>query len=96
MTRLLPSVFTIEVGGKPVLSFTAVNIREAQELCREEWLRADLIEATSEGTALWDGKATIRARVAFEDEAAAVAAAALGTKPSDGLLLVYHVVLDTA
>jgi hypothetical protein len=44
---LLSSVFTIEIDGKPILSFEAINIREAHELCHESWLKCDLLEATS-------------------------------------------------
>jgi predicted GH43/DUF377 family glycosyl hydrolase len=91
---LLPSVFTIEIDGKPILSFEAINLREAYELCHERWLKSDLLEATSAGVPLWDGKTKLRARIAMEDEAAKVALAAQSIEPSDGLLLVYHVELD--
>jgi hypothetical protein len=40
----LPSVFTIEIGGNE-----AQNLREARELCHEEWLKDDLAEAKSDG-----------------------------------------------
>lgn len=39
---LLPRMFTLEIDGKPTLVFEAKTLREAHELCREEWLRADL------------------------------------------------------
>jgi hypothetical protein len=44
----LPSVFTIEIGGTPTLTFEAQNLREAHELCHEEWLKGDLVEAKSD------------------------------------------------
>jgi hypothetical protein len=66
----LPSIFTIEVGGTPTLTFEAQNLREAHELCHEEWLKGDLIEAKSDGVPLWDGKAKLRARIALPDERA--------------------------
>jgi hypothetical protein len=59
--NLLPSVFTIEIGATPTLT----NLREAQELCHEEWLKDDLAEAKSDGAPLWDGKAELRARIAL-------------------------------
>ena len=37
---VLPSIFTLEIGGTPTLVFEAQSFREAQELCREQWLRA--------------------------------------------------------
>jgi hypothetical protein len=33
---LLPSIFTIEIGGRPTLTFEAQNLGEAHELCHEE------------------------------------------------------------
>jgi hypothetical protein len=90
----LPSVFTIEIGGTPTLTFEAQNLREAHELCHEEWLKADLAEATSDGAPLWDGKAKLRARIALPDERALFAEATNRGQPSDELMLVYLVELD--
>jgi hypothetical protein len=92
--NLLPSVFTIEIGGTPTLTFEAQNLREAHELCHEEWLKEDLAQAKSEGAALWDGKAMLRARIARPDESALFAEAKNSGQPSDGLRLVYLVELD--
>jgi hypothetical protein len=91
---LLPSIFTIDIGGKPTLTFQAKNLREAQQLCHEAWLKDDLKEATSGGVPLWNGNAKLRARIALESEAIAFAEAEKATKPSDGLLLVYIVDID--
>jgi hypothetical protein len=55
ITNVLPSIFTIETGGTPTLVFEAQNLREAHELCHEQWLRGDLAEAKSYGVLLWDG-----------------------------------------
>ncbi len=52
-------IFTIEIGDTPTLTFEAQNQREAQELCHEQWLKDDLIEAKSGGVPLWDGKADV-------------------------------------
>jgi hypothetical protein len=49
-------LFTIEIGGTPTLTFEAQNLREAQELCHEQWLKDELAEAKSDGAPLWDGK----------------------------------------
>jgi hypothetical protein len=94
VTNLLPSTFTIVIDGKPILVFEAKNLREAFELCHEQWLESDLAEATSEGLPLWDGKAKIRARIALPKESALLAEAQNSGQPSDGLILVYLVELD--
>jgi hypothetical protein len=91
---LLPSIFTIEIGGTPTLTFEARNLREAHELCREEWLKQDLSQARSQGAALWDGIAKIRTRIARPEECALFAEAKNSGQPSDGLTLVYLVELD--
>jgi hypothetical protein len=93
--RVLPSVFTIEIGGTPTLTFEAQNLREAHELCHEEWLKQDLSQAKSEGASLWDGKTKMRARIALPEESALFAEAKNSGQPSDGgLMLVYLVELD--
>ncbi len=90
MSRL----FTIEIGDIPTLTFEAQTLREAHELCNEQWLKDDLAEAKSDGAPLWDGKAKLRARMARHDESALFAEANKNGQPSDGLMLVYLVELD--
>ena len=87
-------VFTIEIGGTPTLTFEAQNLREAHELCHEQWLKDDLAEAKSDGVPLWDGKAKLRARIALPEESVLFAEAKNNGQPSDGLMLVYLVELD--
>jgi hypothetical protein len=84
ITNVLPSIFTIETGGTPTLVFEAKNLREAHELCYEQWLRGDLAEAKSNGVP----------RMALPDEIALFAEAKNNGRPSDGLMLVYLVELD--
>jgi hypothetical protein len=60
IVNVLSTIFTIEIGDRPTLTFEAQNLREAHELCREQWLKDDLAEAKSGGVPLWDGKATPR------------------------------------
>ena len=91
---MLPSIFTIEIGDTPTLALEAQNLREAHELCQEQWLKSDLAEAKSNGAPLWDGKAKLRARMASPDESAMFADAKNNGEPSDGLMLVYLVELD--
>jgi hypothetical protein len=91
---ILPSIFTIEIGGVPTLVFEAENLREAHELSREQWLKTDLMEAISNASPLWDGHAKLRARIALSDEAEKFVEAKSSGQPSDGLMLVYLVELD--
>src|SRR5229473_7736566 len=92
--NVLPTIFTIEIGNTPTLTFEAQNLREAHELCHEQWLKDDLAEAKSDGAPLWDGKAKLRARIALPDESALFAEANKNGQPSDGLMLVYLIELD--
>jgi hypothetical protein len=94
MSNMLPSIFTLEIGGKPMLTFEAKNLREAHELCQEQWLKIDLAEATSDGVPLWNGIAKLRARIALPNESALFAEARNSGEPPDGLMLVYLVELD--
>jgi hypothetical protein len=54
--NVLPKIFTIEIGDTPTLTFEVQNLREAQELCHEQWLKDDLAEAKSDGVPLWTGR----------------------------------------
>jgi hypothetical protein len=92
--NVLSRIFTIEIGDTPTLMFEARSMREAQELCHEQWLKDDLAEAKSDGAPLWDGKANLRARMARPDESALFAEAKNNGQPSDGLMLVYLVKVD--
>ena len=92
--NVLSRIFTIEIGDTPTLMFEAQSMREAQELCHEQWLKDDLAEAKSDGAPLWDGTAKLRARMARPDESALFAEAKNNGQLSDGLMLVYLVKLD--
>ena len=91
---LFPSVFTIEIGGKPTVTFEAKSLREASEICNAPWLRDDFTSAHSNGAPLWDGKAQFRVRMGYESEIATFSDASKDAQPSDGMLLVYLVELD--
>ena len=41
---LFPSVFTIEIGGTPTVTFEAKSLREAIEICNAPWLREDFTQ----------------------------------------------------
>jgi hypothetical protein len=90
-----PGIFTLDIGGRPVLAFEAKNLREAWELCHEQWLREDVARLRSNGIPLWDGSATLRSRSASEAEREVYREAAKSVEsPTDGLVLAYLVELD--
>jgi hypothetical protein len=63
-------IYTVEIGGRAVLTFPAKSLREAQSLIKETWLLNDLSELKSKGARLWDGKAKLVVRNATPDETA--------------------------
>ena len=91
---LFPSVFTIEIGGIPTVTFEAKSLREASDICNAPWLREDFSSAHSNGAPLWDRKAPLRARMGYVDEITRFGEASNDAQPSDGMLLVYLVELD--
>ncbi len=91
---LFPSIFTIEIGGLPTVTFEAKNLREASEICNAPWLRDDFASAYTNGAPLWDGRAQLRVRMGYEGEIATFSDASKDAQPSDGMLLVYLVELD--
>jgi hypothetical protein len=67
----MSAIFTLDVDGKPILSFEAQNLRESSELCREQWLRDEVAELKSYDISRWDGKAALKTRYASDAEKAA-------------------------
>jgi hypothetical protein len=96
-TRYKPTaaVYTLEIDGKPVVSFEAKNHREAQELVKEAWFRNDLTVLTVGGLVLWNGKAALRIRTATEPEGERYRnIAAEAEEESGDILLAFLVTLD--
>ncbi len=89
------AIFTIEIDGKPTVVFEAKNFREAFELCKEDWLRADLIGLTSNGFPLCTPKAKLTVRKADEIETQIYRQAERQVQ-TDDLVLAYLVDLDHA
>ncbi|MFY9954376.1 hypothetical protein [Bradyrhizobium sp.] len=88
-------MFTLEVDGKPILTFEADRFREAQELGKERWLHADLSALTSNGVPLMNANARLSVRPANLKEANIFGQAAAATKPSEDMVLAYLVELDS-
>lgn len=91
---LLLSIFTVEIDSRPAVTFKASNLREAFELCREDWLRADLTALNSNGVPLCGPASKLRARIATDPEISVFRDGAAAVPPSDDILLVYLVELD--
>jgi hypothetical protein len=88
-------VFTLEIEGRPIVSFEAKGTREAQELAKEDWLQEDFMILVTEGQPLWDGKAPIRIRLATEAETARYRDIAAEADEEGGdIVLAFLVTLD--
>ena len=78
-------IYTILVDGNPVVALEA-NAREAAELCREEWFRADLSTLSSDGKPLCGLGSKLQARPATEDERSEYAEGSKEADASDEIL----------
>jgi hypothetical protein len=87
-------VFTLEVDGRPTLSFEASRVREAQEICKESWLRSDLAALRSSGVPVCTAQSMLSVRLATAEEKSIFEQAAQVAKPSDDMLLAYLIKLD--
>ena len=95
MTVFSGFVFAMDVDGKATFAFEAKNFPEAFELCKEDWVREDLIGMTSNGVPLCSSTAKLTIRRADQAEIAIYRDAALKAQTED-LVLAYLVDLDQA
>jgi hypothetical protein len=86
-------IYTIEVDGKPTVTFEARQLREAAELCHEAWFREKLARKLSNGVPIIRIASKLRARMANETERVIYQRKAT-TSPSDDISLVYLVELE--
>ena len=96
MPNPLALIFTIEVDGRPTVSFEARQLREASELCKEEWFRSDLNALKSNDEPVCRIGAKLKARIATEGERARYREASQEVEASDDIVMVYLVELDVA
>ena len=88
-------IYTLDIDGKPTVSFEAVNPREGTELLKEGWFLDDLSKLTTNGRPLWDGASTLRVRPASEGEADRYQSFAEEAEDTNGdILLAFLVTLD--
>ena len=94
MSSALGLIFTLEIDGKPTVAFEAKQLREADQLCKEEWLRADLNQLASNGVPLCRIGSTMKARLASESESALYREVAAEASALDDIVFAYLVEID--
>jgi hypothetical protein len=87
-------VFTLEVDGRPTLSFVADCSKEAQEICKRAWLRDDLSGLSSGGVPICVSQSRLSVRSATGEETAIFEQAAEIARPTNDMVLAYLVELD--
>jgi hypothetical protein len=88
-----PSIWTLEIDGQPTLAFEARKYREADEICRREWLRFEFGQQKINDVPLCRADPDLRIRLARPDEVFLYRQAAEANKLSDDKL-VYLIELD--
>ena len=61
-------IFVLEIDGRPTLAFEAPDLAEAQEICRDADLRADLTALKSNGDPVCDPELSLTPRPAAQEE----------------------------
>jgi hypothetical protein len=68
------TIYTMEVGGRPVAAMQSTSLGEAEEFLRSDAFLNDLtiyeMEGGESGEPMWDGEAEILVRESFPDEVA--------------------------
>jgi hypothetical protein len=93
-SHLHPSIWTLEVDGKPTLAFEAKKYREANDLCHEDWLRVELGLQKLNGVPLCGADSGLRIRLAWPAEMVLYRKAVEANNSSGDSKLVYLIDLD--
>ena len=88
-----PTIWTLEIDGRPTLAFEAMKYREADEICHQEWLRLELGQRKINHIPLCGADSHLRIRLARPAEILPYRQAAEANKLSDNNL-VYLIELD--
>jgi len=88
-----PSIWTLEIDGKPTLAFEAMKYREADDICHQEWLRFELGQRKINNVPLCGADSRLRIRLARPAEMLLYRQAAEANKLSDNNLA-YLIELD--
>jgi hypothetical protein len=87
-------VFVLDVDRRPTLAFEALDLAEAQDICRDADLRTDLIALTSNGTPVCSSNSALVPRLAAQEEIA-VFRHAVGQAPaSDMPTMIFLIKID--
>jgi hypothetical protein len=78
-----PTIWTLEIDGRPTLAFEAMKYREADEICHQEWLRLELGQRKINDVPLCDADSHLRIRLARPAEMLLYRRAAEANKLSD-------------
>jgi hypothetical protein len=89
-----PSIWTLEIDGKPTLAFEAMKYREADEICHQEWLGLELRQRKIDSVPLCVADSHLRIRLARPAEMLLYRQAAEANKLSDNGLA-YLIELDS-
>ena len=92
--RFTLSIFTMEINGTPTVALQSKRHEDAESLCGQDQLRADLSTLMSNGSPLWDASAIMKVRLATPAEAVLYRQATQSTEPSDDINVQYPVDLD--
>jgi hypothetical protein len=87
-------VFVLDIDRRPTLAFEASDLSEAQEICRDADLRADLSALTSDGAPICQPNATLSPRAAAQEEIAAFRHAAERAPASDQPTMTFLIKID--
>jgi hypothetical protein len=88
-----PSIWMLEIDGKPTLAFEALKNREADEIRHQEWLRVELGQRKINHVPLCGADSHLRIRLARPAEMLLYRQAAEANKLSDNHLA-YLIELD--
>jgi hypothetical protein len=87
-------VFVLEVDGRPTLAFEALDLAEAQDICRDADLRTDLIALTSNGAPVCSPNSALVPRPAAHEEIAAFQHAVRQAPASDQPTMTFLIKVD--
>ncbi len=88
------SIFTVEVDHRPVVAFRCKKHSEAEAICTDERVRAELSSISSGRKPLCNASSVMRVRLARPEERAICGEQAASTSNTASLTMVYLVELD--
>ena len=87
-------IFVLEIDGKPTLAFEAPDLAEAQEICRDADLRADLTALKSNGIPVCAPESSLKPRPAAQEEIVAFNHAINRAPASDQPTMTFLIKID--